>query len=211
MTRVDGPVCRVRQGGADGADEAVFGVEVDVFVHGVILVARDERPNILDEQSGHNSLLSGKGHAAVCASFCAAHSANDFAATEGELPQSGKRCRSGACAWQKRRRLCRRALRLRRARRNYFQLFFAVTEGELPQSGKRYRPGACAWQKASQTLPPRTAANKLRSVAKDDMRFDCAAHGAITFNCFFAATRAWQKTLCAERACAPVARAQSGV
>ena len=42
---------------ADGADHAVLGVEIDVFIYGILLVAGDEGFDIADQKSLH-----GKAH-----------------------------------------------------------------------------------------------------------------------------------------------------
>ena len=38
---------------ADGADDAVLGVEIDIFIYGILLVAGDEGLNAADQKSLH--------------------------------------------------------------------------------------------------------------------------------------------------------------
>ena len=53
MARVDGLVRLLRQVVADRANESVLGVEVNVLVNGIVVVAGDERADISNEQSRH--------------------------------------------------------------------------------------------------------------------------------------------------------------
>ena len=53
VARVNGLIGGLVEIWADGADDAVFCVEVDVFIHAVFLVARDEACDILNEKCFH--------------------------------------------------------------------------------------------------------------------------------------------------------------
>ena len=54
VARVDGLVRLLRKALADRANEAVLGVEVDILVDRIVIVAGDECADILNEQSGHS-------------------------------------------------------------------------------------------------------------------------------------------------------------
>ena len=54
MARVDHFVRLLRKIFADRANEAVLGVEVNVLVNGIVVVAGDERADISNEQSRHS-------------------------------------------------------------------------------------------------------------------------------------------------------------